>query len=505
MKKMKSRLAALLLCLMLLLTGCAKNETPAVQPTLPPAALPENVPLNDSMQTHVSTVLFYLPSQDGVRLTAVPGTAELSISRHSAQSLCQLLFSHEGTEGTLPLPADAALSETEAVEVSGNVATVNLAGSALRLSHEELFTVGQAVANTLCQFGDVQYVNVLINGVQPGLDVAATVPAGCYRQNTRDDLNTLWNRASAARNAQRLTASAALYFPAAGARGVVCEAQDLSFSDLTPAGMMKTLLEALHAGPRTLTGLPAYPDFSAHLLEEPQVIERNGTRRAVLCFDEAFNGAIIENGITRSVMVASVVYTLCTFLPGVDGVEMYIGNEQITSLTPSGIYTGAGETIRFSDGLMQRSDFSAFLLSSCKLYFADDKGMLKMVTRSVPFYESRNVRQIVNQLARGSQSYDSLENLGGVLPEGLRDADLIGVAFEKDTLILNFSQQLVSLCEGMDDQAEKRMIYGLVNTLCELEGVKKVQILVEGTQPNSLAGHLYLPGVFLPNPDMVTQ
>ena len=154
---------------------------------------------------------------------------------------------------------------------------------------------------------------------------------------------------------------------------------------------------------------------------------------------------------------------------------------------------------------MQRNDFSAFLLSSCHLYFADEKGMLRDVTRTVPFYESRNVRRIINQLARGSQPYDSIENLYSVMPEGFRDADLIGVAFDSDTLILNFSRQLMTLCEKMDAAAEKRMVYSLVNSLCHLEGVKKVQILVEGTQPDSLAGHLYLPGVFLPNPDLVTQ
>lgn len=505
MKRYGYRLGVLLLCLSLLLSGCAGKETPAVQITLPPAQAPKAVPLNDDMQTGSRTVFFYLPSQDGIRLTAVPATAELSVSRHSAQTLSQLLLSYEGGEGVMPLPAEAMLSETAAVEASGNVVTVNLAASALRLSHEELFTVGQALANTLCQMDEVQYVNVLVNQVQPGLDVAGTVPAGCFRENTRDDLNTLWSRASAGKNAQRLTAAATLYFPAAGARGVVCEAQEMAFTDLTPSGMMNTLLEALHAGPRTLQGLPAYPDFSQYLMEAPYVAEVNGTRRAVLRFDAGFNGAIIEKGITRSVMVASLVYTLTTFLPGVDGVEMYIGEEKITSLTPSGTYTGAGETIQFEDGLMQRNDFSAFLLSSCHLYFADEKGMLRDVTRTVPFYESRNVRRIINQLARGSQPYDSTENLYSVMPEGFRDADLIGVAFDSDTLILNFSRQLMTLCEKMDADAEKRMVYSLVNSLCHLEGVKKVQILVEGTQPDSLAGHLYLPGVFLPNPDLVTR
>ena len=43
----------------------------------------------------------------------------------------------------------------DAVEVSGTVATVNLDASALALSSEQFFTVSQALANTLCQFGDM--------------------------------------------------------------------------------------------------------------------------------------------------------------------------------------------------------------------------------------------------------------------------------------------------------------------------------------------------------------
>jgi len=473
-----------------------------VQPTLPPPEAPAVVPSNDSGQISEQTVLLYLPSADGTRLTAVPVPASLSISRHSAEGLCRLLFSAEGNEAVRALPEDVQLSGTQPVEVSGDVATVSLAASALRLNHEELFTVCQAVANTLCQFGDVQYVNVLINGVQPGLDVAATLPAGCFRENTRDDLGTLWNRAASGKTASRYTVAAALYYPAAGARGVVCEARPLSFDSLEEGEMLRTLLAALHAGPVSLQGLPSYPDFQQYLTEEPKVTHENGTRRAVLHFDTALNGAIIENGITRSIMVASLVYTITTFMPGVEEVEGHIGEETVSSLTPSATYIGAGETIVFDNGLMRRGDFASFLLDECTLYFATEQGRLQQVKRMVPFYESRNVRAVINQLVKGSQSYDSGEKLRPVLPSALRDADLIGVAFSEDMLILNFSENLVTLCQGMTQAEEKLMIYAIVNSLCDLQGVKRVQFLVNGTQPESLAGYMYLPGSFLPNRDL---
>lgn len=508
MEKMKRYTGRKMLCLMMAvvcLAGCSAREDAGAQVTLPPPAAPLLSPQNDVNQSSEQTVLLYLPALDGTRLSAVPAPASLSISRHSAEKLCQLLFDAPGNGAVSPLPEDVQLSGTQPVEVSGDVATVSLAASALRLSHEELFVVCQAIANTLCQFGDVQYVNVLINGVQPGLDVAATLPAGCFQENTRDDLATLWNRAASGKTASRHTVAAALYYPAAGARGVVCEARPLSFDSLEEGDMLRTLLAALHAGPVSLQGLPSFPDFQEYLAAPPQVSHENGSRRAVLHFDTALNAAIIENGITRSVMVASLVYTITTFMPGVEGVEIRIGEETITSLTPSATYTGAGETITFDHALMRRGDFAPFLLDGCTLYFANGEGKLCPVTRMVPFYESRNVRSIINQLIRGSQAYDSREKLQPVLPEGLRDADLIGVAFSGDTLVLNFSEKLMELCQGMDQAAEGCMIYAMVNSLCALQGVKRVQFLVNGAQPETLAGYMYLPGSFFPNQDLVAK
>ena len=70
--------------------------------------------------------------------------------------------------------------------------------------------MGQALANTLCQFGDLQYVNVLIAGVQPGLNVASTLPAGAFQPNPREDLSTLWARAGAPATAGRRSFAAAV-------------------------------------------------------------------------------------------------------------------------------------------------------------------------------------------------------------------------------------------------------------------------------------------------------
>lgn len=501
-----TKCCCLLCAAALLLTGCGgKTIAPSASVTLPPPEVKAAAPENDSAQTYAQSVSLYLPSRDGTRLIAVPETAELSLSRPSAQALCQLLLAHPGTENAAPVGGDVALSlsGTEAVEVSGRVATVSLGASALRLSYEQLFAVGQALANTLCQFGDVEYVNLLISGVQPGLNVAATLPAGCFQQNTRENLSTLWARASAPQTGTRRALVAALYYPAPGGKGVLCEAQTLAFADLNPGPVMTTLLDALSAGAETLSGVPQYPGLTALLTKEPTVSETNGSRRAVLHFDASLNDQLLAAGITRSVMVASLVYTLTTFLPGIEGVELHIGSEKITTLTPSGTYLNAGETMNFPDGLMRRSDFSAFLLTPCTLYFASGEGKLRQAVRAVPFYEGCSVRAIVGQLMQGPQPYDSPSGLSAALPEGLRDADLLGVSYENGVVMLNFSSQLITKCQGFSPAQERQMVYSLVNTLTQLPGVRRVCFFILGDQPQSFAGALYLPGDFMPNLDLI--
>ena len=243
------------------------------------------------------------------------------------------------------------------------------------------------------------------------------------------------------------------------------------------------------------------PDLINQLAQAPTLNEANGQRIMVLRFQDALNGILLSGGITRSVMVASLVCTAHTFIPGLDGVEIWIGSEQLTSLTPLSTYNGAGETMRFDRGLMKRGDFSDFLLSCCTLYFANADGELVAVKRPIPFYSAGNPRAVINELMRGPQPYDSLSGLLPVLPDGLQDADLIGVSLDQSAMVLNFSDQLLRLCQDMPPQRERSLIYAVVNTLCRLPGVKRVSFFVMGQQPETLAGAVFLPGDFLPRPD----
>ena len=127
-----------------------------------------------------------------------------------------------------------------------------------------------------------------------------------------------------------------------------------------------------------------------------------------------------------------------------------------------------------------------------------ENGTLCETVRYVPFYESGNARKILDQLMIGPQNYDTVSGLSPVLPKGLRDADLIGVSLEKETLALNFSSRLLTLAQDMGPEAERNMVYAIVNSLCRLQGVDRVSFFIMGQQPETFTGAIFLPGDFLP-------
>lgn len=505
-------LLALLCAACLVFSGCVGSvqQRPDSSATLPPAHVPYDAPTGETDARRDVTAQLYLPSPDGTHLIAVNRSVRLSPYRLHADALVNALFAYEGEEAQR-LPRAENLMLQGPVEVSCGVATVNLAPQALALSHEQLYTVFQSLTNTLCQFDGITGVNLLISGVQPGLDVASQTPAGTLHENHTDDLSTLWSRASAQKNAtsgtQRLTQDVTLYFPAPAGMGVVSECRTLAFSSPSLPQMADTLLTALSEGAATLTDLPPYPTLSQHLAADPAVNEMSGEKVLTLRFHSTLNNALLENGITRSCMVASMVYTMTTYLPGIAGVEIYIGDEKVTSITPEGTYQGAGETILFENGVMRRNQFSIFLLSRCTLYFADHDGTLEKVYRAVPYYEARNAAYLLEQLILGPQFYDWTEQKhGSVLPEGMTEGDLMGTGYgENGVALINLSPRFLDLCQGMTREEERLMVYSMVNTLTELSGIDEVCFFINGKQPDTFAGSISLPGTFLRNVDLIAR
>lgn len=511
MKNKMKRMLAAALCLasLLSLSGCTSSITALnseISVTLPPTSVSWKAPTGDTNQEISQTALLYVPDITGTRLIAQPDRISYAASRHPAEATLRQLFSFAGNSAATQLTqcVTLQLSTVNPVEISGDTATVNLGASALTLPHSELYVACQAIANTLCQWGDIKYVNVLVSSSQPGLDVASSVPAGCFTQNLSDTIDTLSSYAQSLSQSsaeRRFSTAATLYFPTYSGKGILAETRVLNFPSRNKSLMIETLLDALSSGAQILHGVPAVPSLAGYLQSSPTVgdVAVSGGQQAVLHFRSSFNDALISAGVPRSVMMASLTYTITTFVPGISGVKVYIGEELVSAIVPSGVYEGAGETISFDGGLMRRSQFSHFLLTQCTLYFGNGDGKLTATERPVPYYQARSLRYLLNCLLQGPQMYDSVTGLKAIMPENMKDADALGIAVNDRRALINLSQHFMSACAGYNETQERQLVYALVNTLTELPEVNSVALFIAGTQPETLCGTLYLPGEFMRN------
>ncbi len=500
-----------ILCACLTLSGCVSSVQPSQgQVTLPPSYVSYTAPTGDSDIRRDQTVKLYVPDADGIRLVPVETTVSLNPFRWYAQELAEALFDYEGAEGQqFPGYESLFLNNVNPVEVSCGIATVNLNTAALSLSHEDLYTIFQALANTLCQFGDIHGVNLLIGGVQPGIDVASQSPAGTLSQNLTDDLSALWARAASVREAaaanRRITSTATLYFPAVSGAGVLAEARALVFQNASIPRLARTLLEALSEGPREVHA-KAVPYLADLLSTLPSVSESGGERILTLRFNKELTARLQESGIPLSCLAASLCLTMTTFLPGINGVTVYIGTERLNSLTQEGTFQGAGTTLAFPAGVMRRSLFSVYVLGECRLYFASGDSLVE-VRRAVPWHETLSPRYLIQELCQGSRYDDSVQGLSPTLPEDMSDSHLLGVTLSArdSVLILNFSSDTLDRLRAMDGKAARRMLYAMVNTLCENRRIRETCFFFGGKQAAALDDGLELSGTFLPNPTITRK
>ncbi|MBI5117721.1 GerMN domain-containing protein [Candidatus Poribacteria bacterium] len=121
-----------------------------------------------------------------------------------------------------------------------------------------------------------------------------------------------------------------------------------------------------------------------------------------------------------------------------------------------------------------------------KLYFMDeDAAGLVAEKRSVDLGAGGAVdgAAIISELIKGPESGDHFASI----PPGVR---LLSAYELGDTLILDFTRELQTNHPG-GSAGELATVYSIVNTVTEnLRGINKVQILIEGEETETLAGHI---------------
>jgi hypothetical protein len=513
-KKARAMLAAL--CAALCLSSCMNAGIPVQEnqsyalPDLPPEF---TAPIGDASLEYTEPVVFYLPRHDGNRLISVTEPIALSEGRLTAESVVRLLLEQSGSSIASPLGGDVKLTLYGAnpVEVSGDVATVNLSASALQMDRQTLFLVGHAITNTLTELTPIQYVNTLVMDKKLALDLGATVPVGAMTRSMGEDIGALYEqqmsrRVLAAENAadKRMTETVTLYFPLSAINGVMAEARNITFPSMEPADMVVALLEELSAGAAVVKESPAMPQLAEYLTEAPKLSQPSsvGGTLITLKFSYLFDEMLHAAGVSRASMLAAICYTLTTFIPNVAGIEAYVDNERVEH-----VMLGSISGILFDGGVERRADYAALLMDDCTLYFADAAGQkLVEVKRPVPFYLTSNPRALLGELFKGPSAEDSAQGAQGLIPAGmLKDPDIIGISLDGDTLLINFSNAFLEAGKGITADEDRLLAYSLVNTLLYAANARRVAFFAGGNPIEGFTDEIYWKGWFLQNLGIVAE
>lgn len=485
----------------LLFTGCAQQleERTLVDMSSWAMTAQMDAPAQDACADGTAHVMLYFLSEDGMRLEpvareiAVPGG--VSVARAALSAL--LAGPLEGEGGTWPdlgLPLVA-----RSMEISGGVAIVDLPARVRTLPQETLYAMRAAIANTLTEFSQIQYVSVLVGGREEGFDLAATLPVGALMRTADMNVASDYDRLEQTRqNAGAFTQATAIYLPSADGQYVLPQVRSVDYAQTTPIEYLYTLLEEMgEAGDGELVsaGVPAPMLF---INEMPEIVRtEDGAYRAIeIQFEAALDDALTATGLTRGIYMAMLTHTLMGAVPGVEGLKVYIGEEVLSFLSAGD--TPDGKAISFVQVLATRDDFAAYIGAPVTVYAIDrEPGKLSAERRVLP-------------QARQSEPRALLETLIAMWGDRAATAQLTGediraVGQNGDEFAVDLSADFLAALRALPEAEAKAAVYAMVNTLTQQTCSGGVSFYFEGEQTQEALGALEMRGRFARNPGMVVD
>ena len=494
-----ARLMALLLIAALPLTGCVPNqrsgEASAEIPLPEPAPEEENMILGEYLPSRLSSVSLYYAMSDGATFSQVSTAVRAASGESLPEATVNALLSATG--GGNAMYFSTGDTRMLSCEYACGIATVNLSIDARNVqSEQEELALLTAIGNTLLGIEGVRGVNVLIGGQSDSFgqlphgvqtEVIPSVTAA-YAQllAERDHLVT--------DSPLPVTRWATLYFPTADGNWLVPELRQLVFNTDDFAG---ALIEALKAGPAYESSAVASIPAVAELMEPNPKVQTlsTGEHALTLNFSSALANYLAFSGLDVWELAGSLALTACSFLPEIDAVRILVNGDPITGCT-------IGDTIlRFEGGLIRRSDFAGRVGSVATLYLANARGGLQPVSRAVSTRSALSPKSLLGELFYYAERDG--RSLRFPVPENVTAEDILGIEVSGQIARVNLSANFYRCCQSLDANAERSLIYCMVNTLCAMDGIHAVRFYVEGIAAETLAGSIYLKSPLMANPGIV--
>lgn len=505
---MRKKVTGLLLalCCAVFLTGCTGKvieEDSSPVPTLRPAEARYTAPDGDGIVAEGREYRIYLPGRDNLRMVSRSVYLEAADLNDTAEALVRSLIAFEGDGEARKFGGTRTpeLYGAHPIEISGGVCTVNLSSSMLQLSLSEYYKHCLALATTLCEIDGISSVNVMVADQSAALDIAGNLPMGTLIAHQGENIAVLWEQMEAKRTPlgedsgkNPLNSLATLYYPLPDSRGVGCTIRMVNFEGQKPEQLAAGLISAVSDVRRSMTGGQIFPELRGLMIHDPVVSElEDGTRLITLSLREGTEAMLAEGKTDLACFAAAMTYTLTTFIPGTTAVCIRIGDKPITELK-----TARFDAVTALGGLVTRAAVEPFLMSNVTVYFARN-GILCECERPVPRRSVDSLRAQLCALMDGPDATETEEGICATLPAAVREDDILGIAAEGDTLLVNLSESFRAEIQERGRAEETLICYSMVNTLCKNTGMKRVRFFFEGEQVEYVAGTIYWAGEFMYN------
>lgn len=258
-----------------------------------------------------------------------------------------------------------------------------------------------------------------------------------------------------------------IYYIDKDGTGLVSEEYEIKEEQQNTVDTIQLLLAKLQTnGEKGRYQNPIQPDveISDFMIKETQLS---------IYFTAAYNN---KSGFEEILARAAIVKTMCQ-IPAVDLVEFYVEDQP---LTLSGNAVGLMDNDTFMDEL--RPEFKE-QNKQVTLYFSQKEGdRLMEVSLEVTYSAAEPLAQLLlEKLIDGPESIESLatleqEDLIRTIPSGTK---INSVTIRDNICYVDLSSEFMDLIPEVKSDVT---VYSIVNTLCELSNVSKVQFTVDGQQ-----------------------
>ena len=481
------RLCCLMMsALLLAAAGCsASGEASASRPEAKSRTWEEFIPSRT-----VSAPLNFL-TLDGKHLMVEMRSVAVEEGQTDAEAVLRALISGPLDDQTMRRVLTSSI-ELVSAEVSRRVANIELSTSYTFYREDEMLKVRVAIANTLSSLLDLDYINVYVDGMDPGYlgqplgaSKSSTLDLTLYCDQVIQELKNITDDDSY--EERRIIV---YYIPDDSGRFLMADPEETTIlSATTGETVERNYLRTVVFGLMTGSRAELFGGFNLGSTEPAIVLDENGRKSAFVLLRSRPENEALAYG--------SLVYTITGFVCNITHVTLAVEDAS----APEGYrlieeVPGLGS---FPGGVFRRSDFSGLIGDDVTLYYPLQSGKgLAAVQRAVPQAESQEPVTILQELLCAPPEDGTVR-----LPiDAVEKEEILGAKLCGNTVVANFSASFREKCSSLPAEDESALIYSIVNTLCEISGVTQVQFLFEGRSVNSL-GALNLSGPLMRSPGVV--